>query len=94
VGLLALAALYLITVRYGKDRLRTTLVLQDQQAQLRETLRLKDEFVSVVSHELRTPTNTMAGWARMLAERNVSAERVRKSDRDNRAQCGVIATAH
>ena len=30
VGLLALAALYLITVRYGKDRMRTTRVLQDQ----------------------------------------------------------------
>lgn len=79
VGLLALAALYLITVRYGKDRMRTTLVLQDQQAQLRETLRLKDEFVSVVSHELRTPTNTIAGWARMLAERNVGPERSEKA---------------
>jgi signal transduction histidine kinase len=75
IGLLALAALYLITVRYGKDRMRTTRALQEQQAQLRETIRLKDEFVSVVSHELRTPTNTIAGWARLLAEGTVSPER-------------------
>jgi signal transduction histidine kinase len=75
VGLLALAALYVITVRYGRDRMRTTRVLQDQQGQLRETLRLKDEFVAVVSHELRTPTNTIAGWARMLTDQRLSPER-------------------
>lgn len=75
VGLLALAALYLITVRYGKDRMRATRALQEQHAQLRDTIRLKDEFVSVVSHELRTPTNTIAGWARLLAEETVSPER-------------------
>ena len=75
VGLLALAALYLITSRYGRDRMRTTRMLQAQQAELREALRLKDEFVSVVSHELRTPTNTIAGWARMLAGQSMTPER-------------------
>ena len=79
IGLLALAVLYAITVRYGKDRMRTARVLQEQQAQLRETLRLKDEFVSVVSHELRTPTNTIAGWARMLADGSVNRERSEKA---------------
>lgn len=46
---------------------------------MRETLRLKDEFVSVVSHELRTPTNTIAGWARMLADHNLSPDRSAKA---------------
>ena len=44
-----------------------------QQAQLREALNQKDDFVAVVSHELRTPANTIAGWARMLADGTIEA---------------------
>ena len=33
---------------------------------LRETSRLKDEFLATLSHELRTPLNVILGWTRML----------------------------
>jgi PAS domain S-box-containing protein len=33
---------------------------------LRETNRLKDEFLATLSHELRTPLNVILGWTRML----------------------------
>jgi len=79
VGLSVLVGLYLTTVRYGRDRIRSNRALQDQQAQLRDTIRLKDEFVSVVSHELRTPTNTIAGWARLLADGTAGPERSDKA---------------
>jgi signal transduction histidine kinase len=33
---------------------------------LRESNRLKDEFLATLSHELRTPLNVILGWTRML----------------------------
>src|SRR5262252_442683 len=33
---------------------------------LRESSRLKDEFLATLSHELRTPLNVILGWTRML----------------------------
>jgi PAS domain S-box-containing protein len=41
-----------------------------------EANRLKDEFLATLSHELRTPLNAMLGWARMLEQGHVSAERL------------------
>ena len=37
--------------------------------------RLKDEFLMTLSHELRTPLNAIVGWARMLTNQSVPAER-------------------
>ncbi len=34
--------------------------------QLRNLLRVRDEFLSTVSHELRTPLNLISGWAHLL----------------------------
>jgi signal transduction histidine kinase len=66
LALVALVGLFFSTFRYGTMRLRATQEAEAQQAQLREALQQKDDFVALVSHELRTPANTIAGWARML----------------------------
>jgi signal transduction histidine kinase len=76
VALLALIALAFVTLRYGAQRVGAELTARAHEAQLREALQLKDEFVTLVSHELRTPTNTIAGWARMLEDGAVTADRI------------------
>ena len=40
---------------------------------LRESNRLKDEFLATLSHELRTPLNVILGWTRMLLADHLSA---------------------
>jgi len=42
------------------------IALEGQNAQLMETHRLKDQFVSNMSHELRTPLNAVIGYAHLL----------------------------
>ena len=39
---------------------------------LRESSRLKDEFLATLSHELRTPLNVILGWTRMLLADHLS----------------------
>jgi len=39
---------------------------------LRESNRLKDEFLATLSHELRTPLNVILGWTRMLMADHLS----------------------
>jgi PAS domain S-box-containing protein len=39
---------------------------------LRESNRLKDEFLATLSHELRTPLNVILGWTRMLLHDHLS----------------------
>ena len=75
VALLAIVALFVGTVRDGAMRLRATRAAEEQQRQLLDALRQKDDFVALVSHELRTPTNTILGWAQMLRVGAVDAER-------------------
>jgi signal transduction histidine kinase len=75
VALLAIAALFIGTVRYGGMRLRAIRAAEAQQQLLRDALHQKDDFVALVSHELRTPTNTILGWAHMLREGVVDGER-------------------
>ena len=40
-----------------------------------EANRIKDEFLGTLSHELRTPLNAILGWAQMLRQRKMSAEK-------------------
>jgi PAS domain S-box-containing protein len=44
---------------------------------LRETDRLKDEFLAVLSHELRTPLTSILGWVHLIGEGRVSDDDVR-----------------
>ncbi|PYQ71815.1 MAG: hypothetical protein DMG01_25130 [Acidobacteria bacterium] len=76
VGLLTVIGLFVVTLRYGIDRLRATRALEAKHGELREALQLKDEFVALVSHELRTPMATIVGWARMLEQHTMRPDRI------------------
>jgi CHASE3 domain sensor protein len=79
VAILAVIVLLIETQRYGAVRLRAARALETQQAQLREALQQKDDFVALVSHELRTPTNTIAGWAQILEEGAAGDDRAQRA---------------
>lgn len=53
---------------YGIDALRTRERQQEAEAQLRELLRSKDEFLATVAHELRTPLTAVVGFAQVLRD--------------------------
>ena len=60
------------------DGIRTVAVvvtdLSHERAEhgLRESNRLKDEFLATLSHELRTPLNVILGWTRMMLQGQMS----------------------
>ena len=63
--------------RAEEERERLVTQLAEQNRQLRELDRLKDEFVALVSHELRTPLTSILGYLELLLDRDageISAE--------------------
>jgi PAS domain S-box-containing protein len=61
---------------------------------LRESNRLKDEFLATLSHELRTPLNVILGWTRMLLHDHVSdkarTHALELIDRNAQAQARLV----
>ena len=61
---------------------------------LRESNRLKDEFLATLSHELRTPLNVILGWTRMLLADHLSAAERQHAleliDRNAHAQAQLV----
>jgi signal transduction histidine kinase len=53
-------------------------LLTDQNRELRELDRLKDEFVSLVSHDLRTPLTSIQGYVDLLLEEPSLADDLRE----------------
>ena len=72
----------------------TDLTHERTERGLRESNRLKDEFLATLSHELRTPLNVILGWTRMLLDDHLS-EQARKHaleliDRNAQAQAQLV----
>jgi len=53
---------------YGIAALRTRERQEAAEAQLRETLRSKDDFIATIAHELRTPLTAVVGFAQLLQD--------------------------
>jgi PAS domain S-box-containing protein len=78
----------------------TAVVVSDLTAErtertLRESNRLKDEFLATLSHELRTPLNVIVGWTRMLLSDQLSQSMRRRAlelvDKNAQAQAQIVA---
>jgi PAS domain S-box-containing protein len=72
----------------------TDLTHERTERGLRESNRLKDEFLATLSHELRTPLNVILGWTRMLLTDQLS-DRARQHaleliDRNAQAQAQLV----
>jgi PAS domain S-box-containing protein len=72
----------------------TDLTHERTERGLRESNRLKDEFLATLSHELRTPLNVILGWTRMLLNDQLSEESRRHAieliDRNAQAQAQLV----
>jgi PAS domain S-box-containing protein len=55
---------------------QSSAVAEARQRELEDALQVKNQFLAAVSHELRTPINAIMGWAAMLRQGAVSADRV------------------
>jgi signal transduction histidine kinase/ActR/RegA family two-component response regulator len=72
----------------------TDLTHERTERGLRESNRLKDEFLATLSHELRTPLNVILGWTRMLLNDHLSEKARRHAleliDRNAQAQAQLV----
>jgi PAS domain S-box-containing protein len=72
----------------------TDLTHERTERGLRESNRLKDEFLATLSHELRTPLNVILGWTRMLLNDQVGEDARRHAleliDRNAEAQAQLV----
>ena len=72
----------------------TDLTHERTERGLRESNRLKDEFLATLSHELRTPLNVILGWTRMLLHDHLSEKARRHAleliDRNAQAQAQLV----
>ena len=72
----------------------TDLTHERTERGLRESNRLKDEFLATLSHELRTPLNVIMGWTRMLLTHDLPEASRRHAleliDRNAQAQVQLV----
>jgi PAS domain S-box-containing protein len=72
----------------------TDLTHERTERGLRESNRLKDEFLATLSHELRTPLNVILGWTRMLLNDHLNEQARQHAleliDRNAQAQAQLV----
>jgi signal transduction histidine kinase len=75
---------------------REVLLVNEREARLaaEQSNATKDEFIAIVSHELKTPLNAIAGWARILKNKEIPGNTrelaLRKIDKNLRAQASLV----
>jgi CheY-like chemotaxis protein/nitrogen-specific signal transduction histidine kinase len=85
-----------VSERLQAERDRSELLTREQEARraAEEANRLKDEFLMTLSHELRTPLNAILGWACLLRDSRLDAEKQARAietiERNARAQTQLI----
>ncbi|WP_088889628.1 PAS domain S-box protein [Leptolyngbya ohadii] len=84
IGLIGISNDITERVQLERERLRVAdereRILQQEQAAreaAEQANRMKDEFLAVLSHELRSPLNPILGWAKLLQQGNLDANRQR-----------------
>lgn len=63
------AALIISNYTDIQERERAEQALRESEAQLRQLLKLRDEFIGVASHELKTPVTSMKAYTEIVQER-------------------------
>jgi signal transduction histidine kinase len=75
---------------------REVLLVNEREARFaaEQSNATKDEFIAIVSHELKTPLNAIAGWARILKNKEIPGNTrelaLRKIDKNLRAQASLV----
>ena len=76
------------------EKTALTNALQKQAEQLRDTNRIRDEFLSILSHELRSPLQSILGWAQLLRSRTLNPTQVSKGieaiERNAKTQTQIV----
>ncbi len=49
-------------------RIDTVIKIKEQETELKNNLKIKDDFIRMISHDLRTPFTTISGFAQILLE--------------------------
>ncbi len=70
--------MHMLPIRNEPGDIFAAMAVTQDITQRKEVERLKDEFISTVSHELRTPLTSLRGFAWLMLNRDIPAEKQRE----------------